>query len=67
MKIRSKYYYSGALLVNRRKTPPVILERFQNPTITDTVTVCEHPRVTSSLSVFVNTKPVKIVSKYVPD
>ena len=36
-----------------------ILERLQNPTITDTITVSEHSHVTSALSLFVNTKPVK--------
>ena len=35
------------------------LERFRDPTITDTVTVSEQPHVTSSLSVFVNAKPVE--------
>ena len=35
------------------------LERFRDPTITDTVTVSEQPHVTSSLSVFVNAEPVE--------
>ena len=37
-----------------------LLERFWNPTITDTITFNEQPHVTSSLSVFVNVKPVEI-------
>ena len=36
-----------------------VLERFWDPTITDTVTVSEQPHVTSSLSVFVNAEPVE--------
>ena len=36
-----------------------IIERFRDPTITDTVTVSEQPHVTSSLSVFVNAEPVE--------
>ena len=36
-----------------------VLERFRDPTITDTVTVSEQPHVTSSLSVFVNAEPVE--------
>ena len=35
-----------------------IIERFRDPTITDTITVSKQPHVTSSLSVFVNAKPV---------
>ena len=35
----------------------LIIERFRNPTIT--ITVSEQPHVTSSLSVFVNAKPVE--------
>ena len=38
---------------------PVIIERFRNPTITDTITVSEQPYVTSSLSVFVNANSVE--------
>ena len=37
----------------------IILERFRDPTITDTVTVSEQPHVTSSLSVFVNAELVE--------
>ena len=37
----------------------LVIERFRNPTITETITVSEHPRVTSSLSLFWNAKPVK--------
>ena len=37
----------------------VTIERFRDPSITDTITVSEQPHVTSSLSVFVNTKPVE--------
>ena len=37
----------------------IIFETFQNLTITHTITVSEQVRVTSSLSVFVNAKPVK--------
>ena len=36
-----------------------LIERFRNPTITDTITVSEQPHVTSSLSVFVNAKPLE--------
>ena len=36
-----------------------IIERFRNPTITDTITVSEQPHVTSSLSVFVNANSVE--------
>ena len=35
------------------------LERFQNSTITDTITVSEQPQVTSPLSVFVHPNPVE--------
>ena len=35
------------------------IERFRNPTVTDTITISERPLVTSSLSVFVNAKPVE--------
>ena len=38
---------------------PEPAERFRDPTITDTITVSEQPHVTSSLSVFVNVKPVE--------
>ena len=37
----------------------VILERFRNHTITDTITVSVQPHVTSLLSVFVNANPVE--------
>ena len=36
-----------------------LLERFGDPTITDTITVSEQPHVTSSLSLFVNAKLVE--------
>ena len=37
----------------------MLVERFRDPTITGTITVSEQPHVTSSLSVFVNAKPVE--------
>ena len=37
----------------------VTVESFRNHTITDTITISEQPHVTSSLSVFVNAKPVE--------
>ena len=42
-----------------RRQNRTTLERFRNPTITDTITVNEQPYVTSSLSVFVNANPVE--------
>ena len=36
----------------------VRIEVFRNPSITDAITASEQPHVTSSLSVFVNAKPV---------
>ena len=39
--------------------PGLLLERFRNPTITDTITASEQPHVTSSLSVFVNANSVE--------
>ena len=41
------------------KNGVMLLERFRDPTITDTITVSEQPHVTSSLSVFVNANPVE--------
>ena len=37
----------------------VTIERFRDPTITDTIMVSEQLHVTPSLSVFVNAKPVE--------
>ena len=39
--------------------PHTSIERFRNPTITDTITVSEQPHVTSSLSVIVNANSVE--------
>ena len=36
-----------------------MIERFRNATITHTITASKQPHVTSSLSVFVNAKPVE--------
>ena len=48
----------GDLLLSTSQSCSII-KRFWNPTITDTITVSEQPHVTSSLSVFVNAKPVE--------
>ena len=52
-------YFEALWRVLNADWKKLLIERFRNPTITETITVSEQPHVMSSLSIFVNTKPVE--------